>query len=63
MVYFLPIKGFAVDGTDYINSAIENGAVAVVIEDEKDIKKINNINDITIALVPNIRKAMAISAW
>ncbi len=59
---FFAIKGFAVDGTDYINSAIENGAVAVVIEDEKDIKKINNINDITIALVPNIRKAMAISA-
>ena len=59
---FFAIKGFAVDGTDYINSAIENGAVAVVIEDEKDIKKINNINDITIALVPNIKKAMAISA-
>ncbi len=59
---FFAIKGFAVNGTDYINSAIENGAVAVVIEDEKDIKKINNINDITIALVPNIRKAMAISA-
>ena len=59
---FFAIKGFAVDGTDYINSAVENGAVAVVIEDEKDIKKINNINDITIALVPNIRKAMAISA-
>lgn len=59
---FFAIKGFAVDGTDYINSAVENGAVAVVIEDEKDIKKINNINDITIAVVPNIRKAMAISA-
>ena len=59
---FFAIKGFAVDGTDYINSAVENGAVAVVIEDEKDRKKINNINDITIALVPNIRKAMAISA-
>ena len=59
---FFAIKGFAVDGTDYINSAVENGAVAVVIEEEKDIKKINNINDITIALVPNIRKAMAISA-
>ena len=36
---FFAIKGFAVDGTDYINSAVENGAIAVVIEDEKDIKK------------------------
>ena len=59
---FFAIKGFAVDGTDYINSAVENGAVAVVIEDEKDIKKIEKINDITVALVPDIRKAMAISA-
>ena len=59
---FFAIKGFAVDGTDYINSAIENGAVAVVIEDEKDLKKIERINDITVALVPDIRKAMAISA-
>ena len=60
---FFAIKGFAVDGTDYINSAVENGAIAVVIEDEKDIKKIEKINDITVALVPDIRKAMAISAW
>ena len=59
---FFAIKGFAVDGTDYINSAVENGAIAVVIEDEKDIKKIEKINDITVALVPDIRKAMAISA-
>lgn len=59
---FFAIKGFAVDGTDYINSAVENGAVAVVIEDEKDLKKIERINDITVALVPDIRKAMAISA-
>ena len=59
---FFAIKGFAVDGTDYINSAVENGAIAVVIEDEKDIKKMEKINDITVALVPDIRKAMAISA-
>ena len=59
---FFAIKGFAVDGTDYINSAVEKGAIAVVIEDEKDIKKIEKINDITVALVPDIRKAMAISA-
>lgn len=59
---FFAIKGFAVDGTDYINSAVENGAIAVVIEDEKDIKKIEKINDITVALVSDIRKAMAISA-
>lgn len=59
---FFAIKGFAVDGTDYINSAVENGAIAVVIEDEKDIKKIEKIKDITVALVPDIRKAMAISA-
>ena len=59
---FFAIKGFAVDGTDYINSAVENGAIAVVIEDEKDIKKIEKINDITVTLVPDIRKAMAISA-
>ena len=30
---FVAIKGFDVDGHDYISAAIDNGAVAIVLED------------------------------
>lgn len=59
---FFAIKGFDVDGADYIDDAIKNGAIAVLIDDEKSIKKSKLINNVTIIVAPDARKAMAISA-
>ena len=35
---FIAIKGFDVDGHKYIKDAIENGAAAVIVQDEKSLK-------------------------
>ena len=59
---FFAIKGFSVDGTEFINDAIKNGAKAVLVEDGTDLKKIDLNEDTTLIVVPNARKAMAISA-
>ena len=34
---FVAIKGFTVDGHDYINSAIEKGATKVIVEHDVDV--------------------------
>ena len=59
---FFAIKGFSVDGTEFINDAIKNGAKAILVEDGTDLKKIDLNEDITLIVVPNARRAMAISA-
>ena len=59
---FFAIKGFVVDGTKYINDAIKNGAQAVVIGEDTDYKELNIPENITLVVVPDIRKAMAIAA-
>ena len=38
---FVAIKGFDVDGHTFINSAIENGAVAVAVDASSDLKSLN----------------------
>ena len=56
---FVAIKGFDVDGAEYIKQAIENGAIAVVIEEGTKLKK-SDVNDETaIIMVPNARIALA----
>lgn len=51
---FIAEKGFTVDGHDYIENAIENGAIAVVIDREVDIKE-----DITVIKVEDSVDALA----
>lgn len=51
---FVCIKGAKVDGHNYIHDVIQKGAVAVIIEDDIDIK-----DEITIIKVDNTRKALA----
>ncbi|MEG6565497.1 UDP-N-acetylmuramoyl-L-alanyl-D-glutamate--2,6-diaminopimelate ligase [Thermoanaerobacterium saccharolyticum] len=51
---FVAIKGFKFDGADYINDAVEKGAIAVVVEHEVSIDK-----DITVIKVENARKSLA----
>lgn len=55
---FIAIKGFEQDGHRYINQAIQNGAVAIVIEDLEVISTYD-FNGVTIIHVENARKVMA----
>jgi UDP-N-acetylmuramoyl-L-alanyl-D-glutamate--2,6-diaminopimelate ligase len=60
---FIAIKGFDADGHDYIKSAIENGAVAVIASAEIDKKLLKEIMDkVTIIIAPDTRYALAICA-
>ncbi len=57
---FVAIKGFSVDGHKFVESAIENGAIAVMVEEGCDLKSLNIPNDITVLMVKDTREALAI---
>ena len=60
---FVAIKGFDVDGNDYIKSAIENGAVAVMTTPDVDKKLLREIADkVTIIVVPDTRLGLALAS-
>lgn len=59
---FIAIKGFSTDGHQYVEKAIENGAVAVVVEEGCDIKSLKIPDNITVIMCPNTRKALSIIA-
>ncbi|MBR1653932.1 MAG: UDP-N-acetylmuramoyl-L-alanyl-D-glutamate--2,6-diaminopimelate ligase [Clostridia bacterium] len=60
---FVAIKGFDVDGHDYIKSAIEKGAIAVIVSPEIDKKLLKAIVDkVTIVVAKDTRLALAICA-
>ncbi len=59
---FVAIKGFSVDGHRFIESAIENGATAVMIEEGCNLKEIKIPSDVTILMAPDTRKALAITS-
>ena len=54
---FVAINGFSKNGLEFIPAAVENGATAVIVEQDVDI---NNLNvNIPIIQVENTRKALA----
>ncbi len=55
---FVAIKGYAQDGHDFIDKAIENGAVAVVVETKAVLDRLSD-TDITTILVPDSRQYIA----
>ena len=57
---FIAIKGFDTDGHQYIKGAIENGATAIMMEDGYDVKQLAIPEEITIIMVQNTRRALAI---
>lgn len=57
---FFAIKGFTLDGTKFIDSAIENGAIAIVVESDFDLSKVKE--NITYIKVKEIRKTLALTA-
>ena len=59
---FVAIKGYSVDGHDFIQEAIEKGAIAVVVEEGFNLKSVKFPEDVTIILAKNTREFLAISA-
>ncbi len=57
---FVAIKGFTVDGHEYIQDAIKKGAVAVIVEEGAKLKKSDFREDVTIVVAKNTREALAI---
>ena len=59
---FVAIRGFEVDGHEYVNKAIEMGASAVMVQADSDLKKIALNENVTLIVVPDTRLALSISA-
>ena len=57
---FVAIKGFTVDGHEYIEKAVKAGATAIVVQEGCDLGLIKKLEDITVVMVPDTRKALAI---
>src|SRR5574344_85438 len=57
---FVAIKGFTVDGHKFIESAIKNGAIAIMVEEGCDLKSFKIPETVTILMVKNTREALAI---
>lgn len=57
---FIAIKGFSTDGHQYVENAIENGAIAVMVEDGCDLKSLNIPEGVTILVAKDTRVALAI---
>lgn len=57
---FVAVKGFASDGHDYISTAIEKGAVAIIYQDAEKIKQAEG--NVTWINVESSRYALAIAA-
>lgn len=57
---FIAIKGFEVDGHQYIGDAIKKGATAVMVEEGCDLKALAIPEGITIVMAKNTREALAV---
>lgn len=56
---FIAIKGYDFDGHEYIEEAVANGAVAVMLDMSADFKKIKMPKDVTVIITDDTRKALA----
>ena len=59
---FVAVKGFDFDGHDFVEEAISNGAMAVILDMNADLKKIKIPEDVTVVIVQDSRIALAIVA-
>ena len=56
---FFAINGFSKNGTDFIPDAINNGAIAVIVEKEVNVESVSNKFKVPVISVENTRKALA----
>ncbi len=59
---FVAIKGFNVDGHSFIEAAIKNGAIAVMVEEGCDLKSIKFKEDTIIIMAKSTREGLAIAS-
>jgi UDP-N-acetylmuramoyl-L-alanyl-D-glutamate--2,6-diaminopimelate ligase len=59
---FVAIKGYDFDGHNFVEEAIANGATAVILDMNADLKNVKLNSDITVILVQDSRIALAIAA-
>lgn len=59
---FVAIKGFTVDGHEFVNDAVKSGATAIMIEEGCDLKSIKVPEGVTVVMAKNTREALAIAA-
>ena len=60
---FVAIKGFDVDGHEYIQKALENGAVAILAQEDAKKEILKAIpEEVTLIVAPDTRLALAIAA-
>ena len=60
---FFAIKGYNLDGTKFIPNAINNGAIAIVVDENTDISSLEiDSSKTTIVQVKNIRYVLAITS-
>ena len=59
---FVAIKGYSSDGHDYIEQAIESGAVAIMVQEGFDLKKAKIPNDVTVIVAKDTREGLAITS-
>ncbi len=59
---FVAIKGFSVDGHNYIEDAINQGVSAIMIEEGCNLKSIKIPSEITVIMAKNTREALAITS-
>ena len=57
---FIAIKGFSTDGHQYVESAIENGATAVMLQEGCDLKSMKIPENVTVLVAKDTREALAI---
>ena len=57
---FVAIKGFSTDGHQFVENAIENGAICVMLEEGCDFKSLNIPDNVTVLMVKDTRAALAI---
>ena len=59
---FVAIKGFKVDGHDFIEDAIKSEAAAIVVEEGFNLKSVKFPEDVTIIVAKNTREFLALAA-
>ena len=57
---FVAIKGFETDGHIYIEEALKNGAIAILIEEGCDLKSFKVTSATTVIMAKDTREALAI---
>lgn len=57
---FIAIKGFETDGHKFIKDVIKEEPSAIMVQEGADLKELASLEGITVLVVPDTRKALAI---